>query len=862
VIRGAREHNLKHVDVDIPRERFTVVTGVSGSGKSTLAFDIIFNEGQRRYLESLNAYARQFVQPAARPDIDAIYGIPPTVAIEQRASRGGLKSTVATLTEIYHFFRLIFVRLGTQYCPDCDVAIAPQSADSIAAQLLSRHRGERIQLLAPLVASRKGYYTELARWAAARGVPQLRVDGKFVATEPFPRLKRFIEHTIELPVATIKLDGRAEPQLRLALASALETGKGVVHALDEAGEVEVFSSRRACPSCGRGFPEPDPRLLSFNSRQGWCPTCYGTGVRVSAFDAEQTGEESQWMGSDVDASADTVPCDDCHGQRLNPVARYLRFDGQSIAELAAQPVAALSRYFDRLKLKTREAAIARDAVAEIRSRLGFLERVGLGYLALDRSAPTLSGGEAQRIRLAAQLGSNLQGVCYVLDEPTIGLHPRDNRILLGALDLLAAAGNTLVVVEHDEDTIRRADHIIDLGPGAGVRGGQLVATGTAAELSRNPQSVTGRFLNRPLRHARLPHRPTDAATPKLTLEGVHLHNLHDIDVDVPLGRLVVITGVSGSGKSTLARDVLFANLKTIVSTSRHKGARQAGREPLTGLRRLRGAEQVQRVLEVDQTPIGRTPRSCPATYVGFWDEIRRIFAATSEARVRGYDAGRFSFNTGAGRCPECEGAGLRTIEMNFLPDVKVRCERCGGARFDRETLEIRWRDRSVADVLAMNVEDAVEFFAAHPRIARPLTLLRDVGLGYLTLGQPSPTLSGGEAQRIKLVTELARLGEGPRAQPLHTLYVLDEPTVGLHMADVEKLIVVLHRLADAGHSVVLIEHNLDVMAEADWIIDLGPEAGDRGGRLVAAGAPAAVAARASRSHTGAALAEFLRDRSQ
>jgi len=854
VVRGAREHNLKHVDVDIPRERFTVVTGVSGSGKSTLAFDILFNEGQRRYLESLNAYARQFVQPASRPDVDAIYGIPPTVAIEQRASRGGLKSTVATLTEIYHFLRLIHVRLGTQYCPDCDVAIAPQSAESIAAQLLAQHRGERMQLLAPLVASRKGYYTELARWAAARGAPQLRVDGRFVATEPFPRLKRFIEHTIELPVATIKLDARAQPELLTQLNSALETGKGVVHALDEQGEIEVFSSRRACPSCGRGFPEPDPRLLSFNSRQGWCPACYGTGVRMSGLDAEQTGEESQWMGNVLDA--ESAPCPECQGQRLNPVARHLRFDGRSIAALCAQPVTALARYFDRLKLKTREAAIARDALAEIRSRLGFLERVGLGYLALDRSAPTLSGGEAQRIRLAAQLGSNLQGVCYVLDEPTIGLHPRDNRILLGALDLLAGTGNTLVVVEHDEETIRRADHIVDLGPGAGVRGGEVVATGTAAELQRNAHSVTGRFLAQPLRHATTPHRATDAATPRLRIEGAHLHNLQDIDVEVPLGRLVVITGVSGSGKSTLARNVLFANLRACIGAEGRKG----GRDSLIGARRLRGTEQVQRVLEVDQTPIGRTPRSCPATYVGFWDDIRRLFAGTSEARVRGYDAGRFSFNTGAGRCPECEGAGLRTIEMNFLPDVKVRCERCAGARFDRETLEIRWRDRSVADVLAMNVEDAVEFFAAHPRISRPLSLLRDVGLGYLTLGQQSPTLSGGEAQRIKLVTELARLSEGPRSRPAHTLYVLDEPTVGLHMADVEKLLLVLHRLADAGHSVVLIEHNLDVMAEADWIIDLGPEAGERGGRVVAAGPPATVAARAARSHTGAALAEFLRER--
>ena len=851
VVRGAREHNLKNVDVDIPRDRFTVITGVSGSGKSTLAFDILFNEGQRRYLESLNAYARQFVQPAARPDLDAIYGIPPTVAIEQRASRGGLKSTVATLTEIYHFLRLIYVRLGTQYCPDCNVAIAPQSAESIVAQLLDDYRGQRIRLLAPLIAHRKGHYRELARWAAARGAAQLRVDGKFVPTEPFPSLKRFVEHSIELPVAEIECLPRQQAQLRTAVDSALELGKGVAHALTAAGKTRIFSARRACPGCGRGFAEPDPRLLSFNSSQGWCPGCFGTGVRVTDFESDQTGEEAQWSAGDADGAA-IEPCADCHGARLNPVALHLRFRERSIAELTALPIAQLRVLFERLQLTAREAAIARDALTEIASRLGFLERVGLGYLALDRAAPTLSGGEAQRIRLAAQLGSNLQGVCYVLDEPTIGLHPRDNAVLLDALDQLAAAGNTLVVVEHDEDTIRRADHIIDLGPGAGVRGGQVVAAGTAAALQKNPASVTGRFLQRPLQHPATPRRATNARSDALEIDAASLHNLRDVDVRIPLGRLVVITGVSGSGKSSLARDVLYANLRASV------GARS--RVAPVGARALRGAEQIARVLEVDQTPIGRTPRSCTATYVGFWDDIRRVFAGTSEARVRGYDASRFSFNTSGGRCPECEGAGTRTIEMSFLPDVKVLCERCGGKRFDRETLEVQWRGRSVGDVLGMNVDAAVEFFAAHARVARPLRLLADVGLGYLTLGQPSPTLSGGEAQRIKLVSELARLTSTPRARPGHTLYVLDEPTVGLHMADVEKLIGVLHRLVDAGHSVVVIEHNLDVMAEADWIIDLGPEAGAAGGRVVAAGTPATIAARAARSHTGAALARFLRDR--
>jgi excinuclease ABC subunit A len=850
-VRGAREHNLRDLNVDIPREKFTVITGVSGSGKSTLAFDILFHEGQRRYLESLNAYARQFVQPAARPDVDSVSGLPPTVAIEQRASRGGLKSTVATLTEIYHFMRLVYVRLAVQHCPDCDLAIAPQSPEQITAQLARAHRGRRVRLLAPLIAQRKGIYTDLARWAAARGARELRVDGAFVPTEPFPRLKRFVDHSIEMPTATLTVNARSEPELRAAVIATLEAGNGVAHVLDERGRVTVHSSRRACPGCGRGFAEPDPRLLSFNSPQGWCTDCHGTGVALQEFTAEETGEESQWLDTGHRAAA---PCPSCAGARLNPVARHLRLAGRAISELTALNVAALGRFCAKLRLDKRGAAIALDALAEIRSRLQFLERVGLGYLSLDRAAPTLSGGEAQRIRLAAQLGSNLQGVCYILDEPTIGLHPRDNAVLLGALDALAGARNTLLVVEHDEDTIRHADHIIDLGPGAGTRGGQVIAAGTARELSANPLSVTGRLLAAPLRHAATPHRPVTSHTPALQLSGVTLHNLRSLEVRIPLGRLVVITGVSGSGKSTLARDVLYARLRAALDPARPATPAGAGK--------LRGAEPVTRVLEVDQTPIGRTPRSCPATYVGFWDDIRRIYAGGDEARMRGYTASRFSFNTAGGRCADCDGQGQRTIEMSFLPDVKVPCERCGGRRFDAPTLEAQWRGRSVADVLAMNVEDAVEFFRAHTRVQRPLALLRDVGLGYLTLGQPSPTLSGGEAQRIKLVTELARLAAvkpGRRAAP-HTLYVLDEPTVGLHMADVERLTTVLHRLVDAGNSVVMVEHNLDLCAEADWIIDMGPEAGDRGGRVVAAGTPAQIAARSKRSHTGAALAPFLRER--
>ncbi len=864
VIHNAREHNLKGIDVEIPRDRFTVVTGVSGSGKSTLAFDILFNEGQRRYLESLNAYARQFVQPAARPDVDAIYGIPPTVAIEQRTSRGGRKSTVATLTEIYHFLRLLYVKLGTQYCPDCDVPIEPQSPASIAARLLRDYRGKRISLLAPLVVARKGYYTDLAKWAAKKGFRQLRVDGALLPTSAWPRLSRFREHTLELPVVEVDVSVRNEAALRAGLARALDFGKGLVHVLGPKSQrVTVFSTKRACPSCGRSFSELDPRLFSFNSKHGWCESCFGTGVEIPGFSEEHSGEEiwwNEWYAHSPQA------CGSCAGERLNPTALSVRFRERSIAALAGQSVASSQEFFARLRLGPREREIARDLLAEIRARLKFLDRVGLGYLQLDRSAPTLSGGEAQRIRLAAQLGSNLQGVCYVLDEPTIGLHPRDNAILLDSLAELASHRNTLVVVEHDEDTIRRADYVLDLGPQAGVRGGEVVGAGTVKDLMRSPRSVTGRFLREPLLHPAQPHRSITAATARLKLERVALHNIKDCEVSIPLGRLVVITGVSGSGKSTIARDVLYANLRRLLDGNARRGRapKRAAAARLIGCGALTGMEHIDRVLEVDQTPIGKTPRSCAATYIGFWDEIRRIYAGTTEARIRGYTTSRFSFNTTGGRCEGCEGQGVKTIEMSFLPDVKVLCDVCGGRRFNSETLAVLWREKSIGDVLAMDVDDAVGFFAAHPRVHHALKLLQDVGLGYLTLGQPSPTLSGGEAQRIKLVTELSKVRDevarGPRHKAQHTLYVLDEPTVGLHMADVEKLTHVLHRLVAAGNTAVVVEHNLDVMAEADWIIDMGPEAGDGGGRIVVQGTPAQVARRAKQSHTGRVLDVFLRER--
>ena len=873
VIRHAREHNLKNIDLNIPRDKLSVITGVSGSGKSTVAFDILFAEGQRRYLESLNAYARQFVQPAKRPDVDGVYGVPPTVAIEQRTSRGGRKSTVATLTEIYPFLRLLFVKLGTQYCPDCNVPIQPQSPEAILARILRDYRGRKVGIFAPLITARKGYYTDLAAWAAAKGFTHLRVDGALLTTVPWPRLDRFMEHTIELPIGAETASAEREGRLREILERGLDFGKGVVRVgTARAGDKEtVFSTRRACPSCGRSFEELDPRLFSYNSKHGWCPSCYGTGLHLSGFDSEQTGEEiwwNDWWGGPEKA------CPACGGMRLRPEALAVRFRDRNIADYARLPVVDMAREMKALRLAGREKEIARDIVTEMLSRLEFLQRVGLSYLSLDRSAPTLSGGEAQRIRLASQLGSNLRGVCYILDEPTIGLHARDNDILLDTLHALRRKGNTVVVVEHDEETIRRAEHIVDLGPGGGMAGGYLIAQGTLAAIVKNRKSLTGKYLSSPVSHPLEGVRVRPAvdladAGAALRITGADLHNLKDLEAAIPLERLVCVTGVSGSGKSTLVRDVLYGNLHHLLAATRRRRSSQTADGALHGCRTIERWSGIGRVLEVDQTPIGKTPRSCPATYVGIWDDIRRLFAASSEARMRGYTASRFSFNVKGGRCDECEGQGMKKIEMSFLPDVTVPCDACSGARFNPETLAVKFRGRSIGDVLAMNVDEAVPFFSFHVGIRHALELLQQVGLGYLSLGQQSPSLSGGEAQRIKLVTELAkarisasadspargRFGAAPR-----TLYVLDEPTIGLHMADVEKLVRVLHRLVDAGNTVVIIEHNLDVIAEADWIIDLGPEGGDAGGRIVAQGTPQQVARVKSGSYTAAFLGRFLRER--
>ena len=1007
-VRRARDHNLKNIDVRLPRGRFTAVTGVSGSGKSTLAFDIVFAEGQRRYLESLNAYARQFVQPAARPDVDAVLGIPPTVAIEQRTSRGGTKSTVATATEVHHFLRLLFSKLGAQHCPDCHRPIESRTRDAIVASVMRAYRGRTVDLLAPLVVARKGYYTDLARWAGRKGYSHLRVDGALLPTGDWPRLDRYREHDIDLPIATLTVEPAGERALRTALDTALELGRSVVIVAARAGagkahgaepgggrgnaragsEPEAaagtdprtakasgtgagrdagsgavaeaaghgehrYSTARACTGCGRSFDEPDPRLFSFNSRHGWCPRCQGTGREPAAAAAPAAGRPGRpgrrrrksprdrrpsdprtvaeyerealpagaMDGAVTEAAA---ACGACGGERLRPEARAVRFRGRTIGDLGRLSIAEARDWAAGLALDGREAEIAGDLLAELRSRLDFLLETGLGYLSLHRSAPSLSGGEAQRIRLAAQLGSNLRGVCYVLDEPTIGLHPRDSSLLLDALDRLRAHGNTVVVVEHDEATIRRAEHVIDLGPGAGAGGGEVVAEGSLAQVMRARRSVTGRWLARPPAPARseCPARLSGAGGQTwIEVRNAHRHNLKGINPRFPLGRLVCVTGVSGSGKSTLVREVLRASLeaalegRTAVRGRRaatngsgtdgssderrtsgngrpthrtaaspaadgvageiaHAGScdragnGHAGTHEAGGYDAILGAETVTRVLEVDQSPIGKTPRSCPVTYLKIWDHVRRLFAETTEARLRGWPASRFSFNTrehaGGGRCPACGGQGERKIEMSFLPNARVPCDECDGARFTRETLEARFRGRNVGEILDMTVDEAVQFFAAHPPVHHALSMLQEVGLGYLRLGQQSPTLSGGEAQRLKLVTELAkaRPADSPRARRNHTVYLLDEPTVGLHMADVEKLVRVLHRLASAGHTVIVIEHNLDVIAAADWIVDLGPEGGDAGGQVVAEGTPDQIAGLAPRGHTGQVLADFLRDRTE
>ena len=921
-IHGAREHNLKNVSLTVPRGCFVVVTGVSGSGKSTLAFDLLFAEGQRRFLDSMNLYARQFVEQLSRPDVDLITGIPPTVSIEQRTSRGGGKSTVATVTEVYHFIRLLFARLGTQYCPDCQLPVEAQTRDELGRHLRHelRQRGDLL-LLAPVVKNRKGFHTDVAEWAASHGYAEVRADGKLYPTSERLRLDRFREHDVEIVIGVLDAkqrasnpEGRASPRAQTSLASrargdacppqpqpqqlideTLKLGQGTLFALDNHGHLSVHSTERVCPKCGRSFEVLDPKNFSYNSPQGWCPRCRGFGELFYLPDVDRGARadaiEESWYGWQ---EGEREICPECGGARLNALARAVRLTsaewgvrsakwkaGPTIEAFGEMPVEAADRLFRGIKLKGRAAAIARDILPEIRERLKFLCEVGLGYLQLGRGVPTLSGGEAQRIRLAAQLGSNLSGVLYILDEPTIGLHARDNEQLLSALQKLKARGNSVLVVEHDEATMQRADYIIDLGPGPGVHGGEIVAAGTLAELLRHPASVTGKCLRErkkfPARGKRRAiskvrslksevRSPKSEGSPKaegrsaieenpgwLTLTGAAKNNLKNLTARFPLGRLVLVTGVSGSGKSTLIRECLLPALKSRIT-------HHASRSTLHATN-LTGSDPLQAVYEVDQSPIGRTPRSIPATYVGFFDDIRQLFAQVPEARLRGYSPSRFSFNSAQGRCPECEGAGNIKLEMNFLPPAFVRCEVCGGTRFNRETLDIAYHGKNVAEVLELSVEEALEFFGSVPKIRRPLQALCDTGLGYLKLGQTSPTLSGGEAQRVKLVSHLLAGLREPDAIHRRTkrnLFILEEPTIGLHMADVRRLVEVVQRLVDAGHSVVVIEHNLDFIAEADWVIDLGPEGGGGGGRIVAEGTPEQIA-RNKRSHTGRFLRSILAD---
>ncbi len=878
-VRGAREHNLKNLSVDIPRGRFVVVTGVSGSGKSTLAFDLLFAEGQRRFLDSLNTYARQFVEHLARPDVDLIAGLPPTVSIEQTTSRGGGKSTVATVTEIYQFVRLLFARVGVQHCPDCKVAVVTQTRDELADTVRreARQRGA-LHLLAPVVRNRKGFHNEVASWAVRHGYFELRIDGKLQSAADPLRLDRFKEHDVEVVIGTVRKMGTTADgtPLHAVVDRVLEAGDGVLYALDDQGKTTVHSIERACPTCRRSFGPADPKNFSYNSSQGWCPRCRGFGELFHLPDIERGAngdsvEESWWRWSEGQREV----CPDCQGARLHPEARAVRLSAglpirprrdadpgpltgtPAITDFADATVAQAFVWADSVRPTGRAAEIARDILPEIRERLRFLAEVGLGYLQLGRGITSLSGGEAQRIRLAAQLGSNLSGVLYILDEPTIGLHSRDNDQLLAALLRLRDRGNSLVVVEHDEETMRQADHIIDLGPGAGVKGGEVVAAGTLEELRNHPASLTGQCLRErphyPTRKTRRPVDP-DARTGGLTLAHARLHNLQDLTVRFPLGRFIAVTGVSGSGKSTLVKECLFPAVTAAL----------AGKKTTRGGPKLTGVEGLCAVHEVDQSPIGRTPRSTPATYVGFFDDIRQLFSTAPEAKLRGYGPGRFSFNSSQGRCPECEGTGTIALEMNFLPTAHVRCELCGGRRFNPETLDVRWNGLSIADVLDLSVAEAITFFAAHSRLRRPLEALHDTGLDYLRLGQTSPTLSGGEAQRIKLVSHLltglrpspARPGPGPTRVARQDLFILEEPTIGLHIQDVRRLVEVLQRLVDAGHTVIVIEHNLDLIAEADWVIDLGPEAGADGGRLVAEGTPEMVA-KVRASHTGRYLREFV-----
>jgi len=817
VVSGAREHNLKNLAITIPRNQLVVFTGVSGSGKSTLAFDILFAEGQRRYLESLAPYVRQYVKVLERPDVDLVSGIPPTVAIEQRISHTSRRSTVATLTEIYHFLRLLFSKAGKQHCPGCGRMLTAQSKDAIVEQIQNQFGRKRVKILAPKVIGRKGFHKDALSHAHRKGYRRARIDGVFTKIRKDMALSRYHEHTIELMIGKLPVDNCAK-----LVSRALKEGNGSLIVYVGKGREEVFSVKGVCPSCGIGLETMDPRLFSFNSNHGACPACGG-------------------LGEIGDSEENRKPCKPCGGSRLKPEALAVKVKGHSIWDLVTLSADRLQKLLKTLTFAPEEAPIAEPVVTEVLTRLTLLNRLGLSYLSLGRSGDTLSGGEAQRVRLAAQLGSNLTGVCYILDEPTIGLHPRDNRLLLDALKVLCDRGNTVLVVEHDEETIRAADTIIDLGPGAGLDGGRIVTRGSLTELKKNPDSVTGAMFNGHRRNIASRLRPYRNSR-RLKVRGAAANNLKGIGVEIPLGTLTCVTGVSGSGKSTLVKETLYKGIRNrLLRQNQPKGACKG----------ISGWKRLNRILEVDHSPIGRTPRSVPASYVGFLSDIRMLFARTPEARSRGYDPGRFSFNVKAGRCEACKGHGSIKVEMSFLPDVYIHCEVCEGRRFNAETLAVRYKGRTIADVLDFTFKEAVAFFAAVPSIRRGVQFLCDIGLSYLKLGQPSPTLSGGEAQRIKLAKELAKPAKG------HTLYILDEPTTGLHMSDVNRLAAVLQAIVDRGNTIVVIEHNLEIIGSADYIVDLGPEGGDAGGNVVTSGSPEEIIANPNGSHTARLLRNYM-----
>ncbi|HMK44048.1 MAG TPA: excinuclease ABC subunit UvrA [Dissulfurispiraceae bacterium] len=832
VVHGAREHNLKNITVSIPRDRITVITGPSGSGKSSLAMDTIYAEGQRRYVESLSAYARQFLEQMQKPDVDSIDGLSPAIAIDQKTISRSPRSTVGTITEIYDYMRVLFARIGVPACFSCGHSIASQDIQNIMQSIMQLPLGTRIQILAPVVRDRKGEYRKDLTKMRLDGFVRARIDGVMTDLTQDVRLKKQARHTIEIVIDRFIIKHSIEKQLRGAIDTALKFADTVViNAIDDGKDI-LFSRKLACPQCGISYPDIEPRLFSFNSRHGACPACKGLGVQI-------TGSEDGTEAFEGLSYEQMKPCTQCHGQRLRREALSIRVGNASIGDFARLNVDEALAFLASLSLGERELTIGRRIIQEVKDRLSFLQRVGLGYLTMDRPSLTLSGGEAQRIRLATQLGSSLTGVLYVLDEPSIGLHPRDCGRLIESLSSIRDAGNTVIIVEHDEDTIRAADYVLDMGPGAGKNGGWIVAEGNAVSLEGNERSLTGGFLAGRLIIPYAPARRRSSG--ELIVRGAAEHNLRSIDATIPLGIFTCVTGVSGSGKSTLVYDILY---KALARQLNHADV-QAGRH-----KAIEGVDAIDKVISIDQSPLGRTPRSNPATYSGVFTIIRDLYAMLPDSKARGYTASRFSFNLAGGRCEACSGDGVKKVAMHFLPDVYVTCDTCKGRRYNRETLEIRYRNRTIAGVLDMTIAEAREFFDAIPPLRQRLSMLEEIGLGYLKVGQPATTLSGGEAQRLRLSRELARTATG------RTLYILDEPTTGLHFVDIQRLLNILNRLVEMGNTVIVIEHDMDVIKSADHVIDLGPEGGKKGGRLVAAGPPEEVA-RVRASHTGRYLARKL-----